>query len=136
MTIAEVSKRYGLSQDTLRYYERIGLIPHVHRSASGIRDYSPEDCNWIDFIKCLRSAGLPIEVLTEYVTLMQQGEATIEARKQLLIEQRKQLVSKIEDMQNTMARLNYKIESYEQVIIEKEKELRTFPASTGTGAIK
>ncbi len=136
MTIAEVSKQCGLSQDTLRYYERIGLIPSVRRSTSGIRDYSREDCNWIDFIKCLRSAGLPIEVLTEYVALMQQGDATVETRKQLLIEQRRQLMAKIEDMQNTMARLNHKIESYEQVIIQKEKKLKAFTVSVSSDAIK
>lgn len=126
MTITEVSKQYGLSQDTLRYYERIGLIPSVHRNSSGIRDYAEEDCNWINFIKCLRSAGLPIEALIEYVTLFQQGDTTVEARKRLLIEQRKQLMAKIEDMQKTMDRLNYKIESYEQVIIKKEKKLKAF----------
>lgn len=126
MTIGAVSKQYGLSQDTLRYYERIGLIPSVRRNSSGIRDYTSEDCNWIDFIKCLRSAGLPIEVLTEYVALFQQGDVTVEARKRLLIEQRKQLRAKIEDMQKTMARLNYKIESYEQVIVGKEKTLKAF----------
>ena len=74
MTIAEVSRTYDLSADTLRYYERIGLIPPVHRSAGGIREYDEEDCRWIEFIKCMRGAGLPIESLVEYVALFQQGE--------------------------------------------------------------
>ena len=76
MTIAEVSRTYDLSADTLRYYERIGLIPPVHRSAGGIREYDEEDCRWIEFIKCMRGAGLPIESLVEYVALFQQGEET------------------------------------------------------------
>ncbi|HWP50936.1 MAG TPA: MerR family transcriptional regulator [Clostridia bacterium] len=126
MTIGQVSKQYGLSQDTLRYYERIGLIPSVRRSSSGIRDYAQEDCNWIDFIKCLRCAGLPIEVLTEYVALFQTGDTTVAARKKLLIEQRKQLSAKIEAMQKTMERLNAKIESYEQIVVKKEKQLKPF----------
>ena len=84
MTIAEVSKKFDLSQDTLRYYERIGLIPGVNRNKSGIRDYTEEDCRWVEFIKCMRNAGLPIEVLIEYVTLFQQGDETIEARKELI----------------------------------------------------
>lgn len=88
MTIAEVSKQYNISADTLRYYERIGLIPPVNRNKNGIRDYTDEDCKWVDFIKCMRSAGLPIEVLIEYVTLFRQGNSTIEARKEILIEQR------------------------------------------------
>lgn len=114
MTIAEVSKKYGLSADTLRYYERVGLIPKVNRNKSGIRDYTEEDCWWVEFIKCMRSAGLPIEVLIDYVMLFQQGDKTIEARKELLIEQRKHLIKKMEDMKKTIERLDYKIERYEK----------------------
>jgi len=124
MTITEVSEKFDIPQDTLRYYERIGLIPRVNRNKSGIRDYTEEDCNWVEFIKCMRSAGLPIEVLIEYVELFQQGDATIGARKELLIEQRKQLIARMEDMQKTLERLNYKIAVYEQVVVEKEKELK------------
>ncbi|GIM28341.1 MerR family transcriptional regulator [Clostridium polyendosporum] len=124
MTIAEVSKKFDLSQDTLRYYERIGLIPSVKRNKSGIREYTEEDCMWVNFIKCMRSAGLPIEVLIEYVTLVQQGDETIETRKEILIEQRKDLIARMEDMKKTLGRLDYKIVRYEQLIVEKEKTLR------------
>ena len=123
MRIAEVSKKYDLSPDTLRYYEKVGLLPNIYRSQSGIRDYTEEDCRWIEFIKCMRSAGLPIEVLIEYVTLFQHGDETIEKRKQLLIEQRVQLLQKMEDMRNTLERLNYKIENYEKVGSSCEKNL-------------
>ena len=123
MTIAEVSKKYDLTADTLRYYEKVGLIPRINRTSGGIRDYIDEDCNWIEFIKCMRGAGLPIEVLIEYVDLFQQGDKTIDARKKLLIGQRNQLVEKMEDMQKTLDRLNHKIEGYEKVIVKKEKEL-------------
>lgn len=81
MTIAQVSQKYGVSADTLRYYERIGLLPPVGRTKSGIRDYAEEDCNWVNFIKCMRSAGLPVETLIEYVGLFGQGDETIPARK-------------------------------------------------------
>ncbi|MDR3600950.1 MAG: MerR family transcriptional regulator [Desulfosporosinus sp.] len=124
MMIAEVSGKFDLSQDTLRYYERIGLIPSVNRNKSGSRDYTEEDCKWVEFIKCMRSAGLPIEVLIEYVGLFQQGDTTIEVRKELFIEQRKQLLTRMEDMKKTLERLNYKIESYEQSVVKKEKELK------------
>ena len=124
MTITEVSGKYDLSQDTLRYYERIGLIPSVNRNKSGIRDYTEEDCRWVEFIKCMRSAGLPIEVLIEYVGLFQQGDETIGARKELLTEQRKQLIERMEDMKKTLERLDYKIERYEQSVVAKEKELK------------
>lgn len=80
MTIKEVSIKYEISADTLRYYERIGLIPTVNRKDNGIRDYTEEDCNWVEFIKCMRSAGISIEALIEYVTLSLQGPSTIAAK--------------------------------------------------------
>jgi MerR family transcriptional regulator, aldehyde-responsive regulator len=124
MTITEVSKKYDLTQDTLRYYERIGLIPGVNRKKSGVRDYNDEDCRWIEFIKCMRAAGLPIEVLIEYVALFQQGDSTADARKELLIEQRNQLIARIDDMQKTLERLNFKIKRYEQAVVPAENELK------------
>ena len=123
MTIAEVSKQYNISADTLRYYERIGLIPPVNRNKNGIRDYTDEDCKWVDFIKCMRSAGLPIEVLIEYVTLFRQGNSTIEARKEILIEQRGILEEKINFMAATLERLNYKIDNYDTIILSAENRL-------------
>ncbi|MCP1224207.1 MerR family transcriptional regulator [Sebaldella sp. S0638] len=123
MMIAEVSKKYELTQDTLRYYERIGLIPNVNRNKSGIRDYTDEDCKWISFVKCMRNAGLQIEVLTKYLDLFQQGKSTHDERKGLLVKQRDLLAKKIEEMQETLERLNYKIENYDQRLMAKELEL-------------
>jgi len=124
MTIAEVCKKFDLTQDTLRYYERIGLIPPVHRSASGLRDYDEQDCKWIEFIKCMRSAGLTIEVLTKYVEMFLQGDETLEQREALLIEQRDQLMGHMAEMQKTLDRLNLKIERYEKLVSGKMSELR------------
>ena len=123
MKIAEVSEQFGLSADTLRYYERIGLIPPVHRNDGGIRDYDELDLRRVDFIKCMRGAGLPVEVLIEYMGLVQQGDKTIEARKEILIEQRDFLAAKMGEMQRTLDRLNYKIEVYEKALLKKEKEI-------------
>ena len=124
MTIAEVSRKYSLSADTLRYYERIGLIPTVHRSKSGIRDYTVEDCAWVEFAKCMRGAGIQVEALIEYVSLFQQGEDTTEARKQILIEQRELLLERMEEMRQTLERLNSKIDRYEQTVAVAEQKLR------------
>lgn len=124
MTITEASQKFQISADTLRYYERIGLIPTVNRHSNGNRDYTPEDCNWVHFIKCMRSAGLSIEVLIEYVTMFQQGNSTIIARKELLVEQRRQLAEKIEEMQSVLNRLDNKIEGYEDRVIKFEKNLK------------
>jgi MerR family transcriptional regulator, aldehyde-responsive regulator len=123
MKIAEVSERHGISSDTLRYYERIGLIPSVTRTESGIRDYSELDIRRVEFIKCMRSAGLPIEVLIEYVGLVQQGDQTIEARKEILKEQRELLAARMKEMQKTLDILDHKIEVYENAVLKKEKEM-------------
>lgn len=114
MTIAEVSQKYDITADTLRYYERIGVIPQVKRTAGGIRDYTEESCGWIELAKCMRSAGMPIEALIEYCGLAQQGDSTISARRELLEEERKKLVKKFEDMRATIERLDYKINLYKQ----------------------
>ncbi|MBN8657514.1 MAG: MerR family transcriptional regulator [Anaerolineae bacterium] len=124
MKIQEVSEKYSLSADTLRYYERAGLIPPVTRTLSGIRDYSELDMRRVEFIKCMRSAGLSIEVLIDYVTLVQKGDSTIEARKDILKEQREQLIARMAEMQKTLDILNHKIEVYEKNILEKEKLMK------------
>ena len=123
MTITEVSKKYELSADTLRYYERIGLIPPVPRNKSGVRAYDEESCRWIELMKCMRRAGVQIEALIEYVALFQQGDATVDARKNLLIEQRNQLAERMEDIQLSMSRLDEKIDRYEQGLMTVEKSL-------------
>jgi MerR family transcriptional regulator, aldehyde-responsive regulator len=123
MKIAEVSEKFGLSVDTLRYYERVGLIPPVNRNEGGFRDYSELDLRRVDFIKCMRGAGLPVEVLIEYVALVQKGDKTIEARKEILVEQRDLVAGRLEEMQKTLDRLNYKIEVYEKALLKKEKEI-------------
>ena len=99
MTISEASRKYGLTPDTLRYYERIGLIPPVPRTKSGIRDYGEESCGWIELMKCMRAAGVQIEALAEYVALYQQGETTLGARRALLAGQREQLAARMAEMQ-------------------------------------
>lgn len=124
MTIREVSRRYGLSADTLRYYERVGLIPPVPRTGGGVRDYDAASLGWVELIKCMRSAGVGIEALCEYCRLFQQGEETQEARKALLVEQRRQLLERMEDMRRSLDRLDEKIENYERGLARKERELR------------
>ena len=122
--IAEVSKEYGLSADTLRYYERIGLLPNVTRTASGIRDYSEQDCARVQFVKCMRAASVSIEALIEYMALYDQGDSTLEARKTLLEEQRALVERRIAEMQAGLDRLNFKIDNYDKTIHDCEKKLR------------
>lgn len=119
MNIAQVAKQFGLTAATLRYYERVGLIPPVKRKDSGIRDYDEEDIKWIEFIKCMRNAGLSIEALIEYTTLFTEGDRTVEAR-QRLIEKRKEI-------DETIKRLDTKIKDYDGKLRENEAKLKSRP---------
>ncbi len=117
MTIKEVSEKYDISQDTLRYYERIHVIPKVTRSSSGIRDYQEEDLRWVELAICMRNAGLSIETLVEYLSLFQQGESTIPARLDLLNEQMNILQNQKEQIEITMDKLSKKINTYNEALI-------------------
>ena len=123
MKISKVSEQSGLSADTLRYYEKIGLLRPVNRTESGIRDFNDLDLRRVNFIKCMRTAGLPVEVLIEYQALVQQGDDTIDARKEILQEQRTQLMSRMAEMQETLDLLNHKIQVYEQAVLQSERKL-------------
>ena len=122
MTIAEVSKKYNVTADTLRYYERIGLLPPVPRTQGGFRDYDEESCRWIELMKCMRSAGVQIDALIEYVRLFRQGDATAAQRKALLEQQRDQLTVRMEEMQRSLDRLNDKIDMYNRTLTREEAE--------------
>lgn len=119
MTIAEVSKKYDMTADTLRYYERIGLIPPVPRTQGGIRNYDAESCRWIELMKCMRSAGVQIEALIEYAALFRQGDGTVERRREILVEQKAQLLARMAEMQRSLDKLTYKIENYDKMLQEK-----------------
>ena len=127
MTISEVSRKYNITADTIRYYEKEGLITAVPRDKNGIRDFDENSCGWIEFIKCMRSAGLEIETLKRYVSLFRQGTATVKERKILLIEQREKLLKKQENIKATLDRLNYKIEKYEEIEKGKLKDFTEKP---------
>lgn len=123
MTIAEVSNKYNIPTDTLRYWEKIGLIPTVNRSKGGIRRYNETDIKWVEFIKCMRGAGINIETLLEYVNLCQQDDETANKRKQLLIEARESIANQMAEMQKSLDLMDYKIKFYDTVMLAAEKEL-------------
>ena len=119
MTIKEVSKMYNLSPDTLRFYEKKGLIGPVKKTSGGIRDYEEDDLKRIEFIKCMRSAEISVIVLKEYVDLFSAGYETIKARRELLEEQKHILEDKIAKMQEAYEKLNKKIDMYYSGELEK-----------------
>lgn len=116
MTIREVSEKYGVTPDTLRYYEKIGMIPPVTRNASGIRDYTAEDIRWVELAKCMRASGLSVEAMVQYVRLFRQGDETIPSRLELLLSQKRELLEKRQKIDDALAWLERKIERYESAV--------------------
>lgn len=116
MTIKSTSEKYGITEHTLRYYEKIGMIPPVTRTSSGIRDYREKDLEWVELVLCMRNAGLPNKVMVEYLRLFQMGDSTIVERLNLLLSQQKILLEQKKTIDETLARLNYKISRYEEAV--------------------
>jgi DNA-binding transcriptional MerR regulator len=123
MKISEVSQQCEISADTLRYYERIGLLPPVNRTESGIRDYSELDVRRVEFIKCMRTAGLPVEMLIEYYRLVQQGDESMGERKAILVERRAEIKARMDELQKTLDLLDYKISYYEKAVLKAESAI-------------
>lgn len=113
MTIRQVCSRYGLTPDTLRYYEKVGVIPEVRRTASGIRDYDDVAIGWVENAVCMRGAGVPVESIIEYVRLYQAGDATLRARRDLLMDVHTKLLAQKQQMEAEIDRLSFKIRRYD-----------------------
>lgn len=124
MTIKEVSKQFNISSATLRYYEKIGLMDPVTKNESGHREYEENDLRRINFIKCMRTSGVSIEGIKKYVDLFNEGEHTISARKQILVEQLNELSLQVENLQTVVTYLKNKIENYEETLVKREMEQR------------
>ena len=116
ITIKEVSEKYCVTQDALRYYERAGMIPPVTRTTGGMRDYQDEDLAWVELALCMRSAGLSVEAISEYVRLSRLGDGTVKDRLALLQNQREILLEQQRQIAGTLDRLNYKISRYEDAL--------------------
>ena len=122
MKIKEISEKYDITKDTLRYYEKIGLISEVPRSKNGIRNYDEASCKRIEFIKCMRSVGVEIEILIKYMDLLEKGTKTAIDRRNLLAEQKAKLLEKQKSINETIERLDYKLKLYDEIIAGKRKD--------------
>ena len=125
MNITQVAKQFNLTAATLRYYESVGLIPPVNRNDRGNRNYDEDDIKWIEFIKCMRKAGLTIESLIEYTSLFMQGDRTMVARKKILVDEKDRLIEKRKEIDETIQRLDGKIKNYDGKLLNKEAELKS-----------
>lgn len=115
MAIQGVADRTGLSAHTLRYYERIGLIPFVRRAPNGHRRYSEDDVDWIEFLKCLRSTGMPVSDMQRYVELQQQDDDTFSERLELLKAHRRRIKAKIRELNGFLEKIEGKIGYYQEL---------------------
>ncbi|MBI5667510.1 MAG: MerR family transcriptional regulator [Chloroflexi bacterium] len=116
LTIQEVAEATGLSVHTLRYYERIGLIHSIGRAQNTHRRYSMEDVGWIEFLMKLRATGMPIQQMLVYAELQRQGDETLPERLEMLRELRRNVEARIDELQQHLKVIRYKIELYgEQV---------------------
>ncbi|KRO10255.1 merr family transcriptional regulator [Paucilactobacillus hokkaidonensis] len=122
MNINAVAKKFDLTKDTLRYWERIGLLPEIGRNQSGYRDFKERDMNWVFYIQALRNAGMSIEALIEFVKLYREGDQTTVARKSLLMDQRQELADKAKEIKKTIKYLDFKIDHFEDHTLNYEKE--------------
>lgn len=116
MTIREIAAKTNMSTDTLRYYERIGLLPPVPRNAAGIRNYDEYFVNFINFIKKLKASGMLLEHIIDYIRLAEKGDATIQERKKLLAEARETLLDKINSLQLVAELADYQLRNYENLL--------------------
>lgn len=123
MNISEVAEKFDMTPATIRYYEKQGLIPPITRNSVGVRDFQEEDISWVEFIKCMRDSGLSIDSLARYSELFQQGDATLIERKKILIDEYQKLLEKQKLINGTVARLETKLENYDQMIQECEQQI-------------
>lgn len=123
LTIGQVSQRTGLSIDTIRYYEKIGLLPEIQRSDSGLRQFQERDVAILGFIHCFRVGGMSIERLKAYMTLVQESDHNLDKRLVLLREEKRDLEQRLLDLQSALRQIDGKITNYEETLMLREQEL-------------
>ncbi|MFJ8696122.1 MerR family transcriptional regulator [Streptomyces roseolilacinus] len=111
-TISEVAAWTGLTAHTLRWYERIGLMPHVDRSATGQRRFTNRDLDWLTLVGKLRLTGMPVAAMVRYAELVRAGDHTFDERREILETTRRDVLARIAELHETLAVLDYKIDIY------------------------
>jgi DNA-binding transcriptional MerR regulator len=120
-TISEVAGFTGLTAHTLRWYERIGLMPHVDRSHTGQRRFSNRDLDWLAFVGKLRLTGMPVADMVRYAELVRAGDSTYPERRELLVRTRRDVLARVEELQDTVAVLDHKIGFYADAHMASER---------------
>ena len=114
-TIKQISEKTNLTEHTIRYYDREGLIPLITRTKSGIRQFSEDDLEWINLICCLRNSGMPLQEIKEFMQLCLKGKDSLEERRELLIRHRTRIQEQMANLENSLNIVNFKIEHYKEI---------------------
>lgn len=123
MRIKELSELSGFSSHTLRYYEKVGLIQNVERDESGIRCYSDQDVNWVQFLTCMKKTNMPVEELKIYADSFYSNDPDVELRVRVLKDHKERIAKEIEALQEASNYVDHKIEYYEN--FKKEQRSKT-----------
>ena len=122
LTIQEVTQATGLSAHTLRYYERVGLIHPIDREQNTHRRYTTNDVGWIDFLTKLRATGMSIKDMQKYAELQRRGDETLAERVEMLKSLRDKVEAHMDELNEHLKLIHYKIEIYQKIVAEKELE--------------
>lgn len=115
-TIAQAAEKSGLSAHTLRFYDKEGLLPYVDRSPSGIRKFKDSDFEWLHVITCMKSTGMPIKKIKEFVDLCMKGDSTLEARLEIIRNHKKDVEKQMSELQKHLETIDYKLGYYEKAL--------------------
>ncbi len=121
-TVGEIAKVLGVPASTLRYYDKEGLLPFVERSSGGIRMFSQKDYEWLKVIECLKQSGLSIREIRNFIHMAMEGDSSLSGRLELFQTRRDAVKKQLEDMQETLALLEYKCWYYEQAMKDGTEE--------------
>ncbi|MEU0689144.1 MerR family transcriptional regulator [Streptomyces uncialis] len=122
-TISEVAAHTGLTAHTLRWYERIGLMPHIDRSHTGQRRYRNRDLDWLDLVGKLRLTGMPVAGMVRFAELVRDGDHNYPERQRLLEATRRDVLTRIAELRDTLAVLDHKIDFYSTAASPSERNL-------------
>ncbi|SDG27340.1 MerR family transcriptional regulator [Desulfosporosinus hippei] len=112
-TISQVAEKFDLTAHTIRYYDKEGLLPFVDRSKSGIREFSDSDLEWLKLICCLKNTGMPIKQIKQYIEWCLQGDETLEIRRQLFLDHRKEVLKHMADLRENLKIIDFKLKMYD-----------------------
>ena len=115
-SIGQVAAKTGLTVHTLRYYEKEGLLPFVHKSSSGLRMFSDDDLGWLSLIECLKETGMSLKGIKQYIDWFREGDSTLPQRLKMFKQQQLKVLAQIEQFQKYLQKIDYKVRLYEEAV--------------------